>query len=77
MYKTLTLKQVENMISEVHGLSGDVIRATRKELKISQGELAKAAKVHINTLSKIERGGGVTLKTVRQVLGALVKKLRR
>ena len=47
------------------------VRRARKELKVSQADLAKKAGVQRRQLSTLENGGNVTLKTVRKVLGQL------
>ncbi len=48
---------------------GTLIRRLREERKISQQDLAKAAKVTIATLNRLEHGKeNVTIKTLQKIL---------
>ena len=47
------------------------IRRARKELRLSQAELAKLSGVQRRQLSSLENGRNVTLRTVRKVLAHL------
>ena len=49
----------------------DEIRRARKELNMSQADLAAAAGVQRKQISILERGGNVTLATIRKVLAQL------
>ena len=51
---------------------GDVIKQRRKEFGLTQSQLAKLAKVGINTLTQIEKGeGNPTIAVLDRVLGTL------
>ena len=51
---------------------GSQIRLRRKELKITQSDLATIAEISLNTLYKIERGqANPSLNTLSKVLEAL------
>jgi y4mF family transcriptional regulator len=56
---------------------GEVIRKRRKNLKITQPDLADLAKISVNTLYKIERGEGNptldVLEKITDVLGLEIK----
>jgi len=47
------------------------IRRARKELGLSQGRLAELCGIQRRQLSVLERGGNVTLNTLRKVIGFL------
>ena len=49
----------------------DEIRRARKELGMTQADLAAAARVQRKQISILENGGNVTLATIRKVLGQL------
>ena len=52
---------------------GTVIRQKRKELKLTQEELAKKAKLSRTTLSKVENGyfGNISVATLDNILSTL------
>lgn len=56
---------------------GEVVKARRKELKITQPHLAELAGISTNTLYKLERGQGnpslVVLGKLADVLGMEIK----
>jgi y4mF family transcriptional regulator len=56
---------------------GEVIRKRRKNLKITQPDLADLAEISVNTLYKIERGEGNptldVLEKITDVLGLEIK----
>lgn len=56
---------------------GEAIKKRRKELKITQPDLAELAKISVNTLYKIERGEGNptldVLEKIGDVLGLELK----
>jgi len=56
---------------------GEAIRKRRKDLKITQPDLAELAKISVNTLYKIERGEGnptlEVLEKIGDVLGLEIK----
>lgn len=49
----------------------EAVRAARMELKLSQKKLAEQAKIQRRQLATLEKGGNVTLATVRKVLAQL------
>src|SRR6185436_17941899 len=49
----------------------EAVRAARMELKLSQKKLAEQAKIQRRQLATLEKGGNVTLNTVRKVLAQL------
>ena len=49
----------------------DEIRRARKDLGLSQGQLSALCGVQRRQLSTLERGGNVTLNTLRKVIGFL------
>ncbi len=49
----------------------DELRRARKELGLSQGQLSALCGVQRRQLSTLERGGNVTLNTLRKVIGFL------
>lgn len=56
---------------------GEIIKARRKELKITQPHLAELAQISVNTLYKLERGQGnpslEVLHQLTEVLGLEIK----
>lgn len=50
---------------------GERIKATRKELGLTQVELAKMAKVHQSTIADLERGRTVSTLSLTQIADAL------
>lgn len=50
---------------------GDIIRKRRKELGMTQKELADAACVHLSTVKNFERSGSGNLDCFLSILGAL------
>lgn len=51
---------------------GQVIKARRKELRITQPHLAELAKISVNTLYKLERGqGNPSLEVVDKIAGVM------
>lgn len=51
---------------------GEIIKQRRKEFGLTQSQLAKLAKVGINTLTQIEKGeGNPTIAVLDRVLGTL------
>lgn len=62
-----TLCYFKHIMLELH----DEIRRARKELGLSQGQLSVLCGVQRRQLSTLERGGNVTLNTLRKVIGFL------
>jgi transcriptional regulator with XRE-family HTH domain len=56
---------------------GEIIKARRKELKITQPHLAELAEISTNTLYKLERGQGnpslEVLEKLAEVIGMEIK----
>ena len=55
---------------------GEIIKARRKEFRLTQAQLAKLAKVGINTLTQIERNeGNPTLAVLERILETMGLRL--
>lgn len=58
------------------GNIGEIIKDRRKEFRLTQAQLAKLAKVSINTLTQIEREeGNPTLAVLNRILETLGLRL--
>lgn len=58
------------------GSIGEIIKDRRKEFRLTQAQLAKLAKVSINTLTQIEREeGNPTLAVLNRILETLGLRL--
>lgn len=76
---------MDNQINSLRGTIGEQIRLRRKELMITQPDLADIAGISINTLYKIERGqANPTIEVLGKILDVLgleitvgVKQLKR
>jgi len=64
MFDVLEIKTVKDSI-------GDLVRAIRKNRKITQVELAKSVDVSITTIKKLEKGQNFTIDTLLKVLKEL------
>ncbi len=76
---------MNNQINSLRSTIGEQIRLRRKELKITQPDLAAIADISVNTLYKIERGqANPTIEVLGKILDVLgleiiigVKQLNR
>lgn len=76
---------MDNQINSLRVTIGEQIRLRRKELMITQPDLAEIAGISINTLYKIERGqANPTIEVLGKILDVLgleitvgVKQLKR
>ena len=76
---------MDNQINSLRVIIGEQIRLRRKELMITQPDLADIAGISINTLYKIERGqANPTIEVLGKILDVLgleitvgVKQLKR
>lgn len=76
---------MDNQINSLRVTIGEQIRLRRKELKITQPDLADIAGISVNTLYKIERGqANPTIEVLGKILDVLgleitvgIKQLKR
>ncbi len=64
MFETIEIKTIKDAI-------GDLVRAIRKNRKLTQVELAKSIDVSITTIKKLEKGQNFTIDTLLKVLKEL------
>jgi len=64
MFETLEIKTVKDAI-------GDLVKAIRKNRKLTQKELAQSIDVSITTIKKLEKGRNFTIETLLKVLKEL------
>ena len=64
MFEILEIKTVKNAI-------GDLVKAIRKNRKLTQEELAKSIDVSVTTIKKLEKGQNFTIETLLKVLKEL------
>ncbi len=64
MFEVLEIKTVKESI-------GQLIKAVRKNRKLTQAELASAIDVSITTIKKLEKGNNFTIDTILKVLKEL------
>ena len=84
-YKSQYSVNMDNQINSLRVTIGEQIRLRRKELMITQPDLADIAGISINTLYKIERGqANPTIEVLGKILDVLgleitvgVKQLKR
>ena len=82
-YKSQYSVNMDNQINSLRVTIGEQIRLRRKELMITQPDLADIAGISINTLYKIERGqANPTIEVLGKILDVLgitvgVKQLNR
>lgn len=50
---------------------GKIVKEIRHEQKVKLRELAELSQVHLNTIMRLESGGGVGLGTLEKILDAL------
>lgn len=63
---------MNNQINSLRSTIGEQIRLRRKELKITQPDLAAIADISVNTLYKIERGqANATIEVLGKILDVL------
>lgn len=63
---------MDNQINSLRVTIGEQIRLRRKELMITQPDLADIAGISVNTLYKIERGqGNPTIEVLGKILDVL------
>ena len=64
MFETIEIKAVKDDI-------GDLIRAIRKNRKLTQIELANSIDVSVTTIKKLEKGQNFTIDTLLKILKEL------
>lgn len=84
-YKSQYSVDMDNQINSLRATIGEQIRLRRKELMITQPDLAEIAGISVNTLYKIERGqANPTIEMLGKILDVLgleiivgIKQLKR